>query len=76
MQWLSLIVALLQAISALTSYLKEKKLIEAATADLLKKQLDGASEIIAKAKAARKAAADKSAASGGVLDESDPNLRD
>lgn len=76
MQWLSLILALVKAVGALSDYLKQKQLIDAATADLLIKQMEAAGEIVSKAKAARKAAADKHAATGGVLDESDPNLRD
>lgn len=71
MNWLSLLLALFKAVDALTSYLKQRQLIDAATADLLLKQGEASRAIIDKANAARTAAGD-----GSVLDESDPNLRD
>lgn len=76
MGWLSLIIALLKAIDSLSDYLAQKKLIDAATANLLKEQMGVSRELVDKALAARKTAADKHASTGGVLDESDPNLRD
>lgn len=76
MAWLSLIIALLKAVSALSEYAKQKQLIDAATADLLTKQMEAAGELVQKARDARRAAADKFDAAGGVPDPKDPNLRD
>ena len=76
MAWLSLIVALLKAASSITEYLKQKQIIDAATAEALKKNMETSRELISKAQTARKAATDKFDSTGGLLDDKDPNLRD
>lgn len=76
MAWLSVIIALLKAVSGLTDYLQQRDLIEIAQAEIIKKNMENALNAVQKAKAARKAAADKFDAANGVPDESDKNLRD
>lgn len=76
MAWLSFLIALLKAVSGLTDYLQQRKLIEATQAEIIKKNMENAVSAIEKAKSARKAAIDKFNAADGVPDESDPNLRD
>ena len=76
MAWLSFLIALLKAVSGLTDYLQQRELIEAAQAEIIKKNAENAINAVEKAKSARKAAVDKFRDAGGVPDESDPNLRD
>lgn len=76
MAWLSLLLALLQAVNSLVSYMEKKQVIEGAQADMLKSMMEAALDLTNEINAARKSAADKFAASGGVPDDKDPYLRD
>lgn len=76
MTWLNVLLALLKIAGSLTDYLQQRRIIEGAQAELLKKQLEAASEIVTTTNKARADAAARFDAAGGVPDESDPNLRD
>lgn len=74
--WLSLLVALLKVAGSLSDYLRQKQLINAAQAEVIKANMETALAIISDANKARADAGAKFDATGGVPDDSDPNLRD
>lgn len=76
MTLIALLRAILSFASAFTGYLQQRKLIDLAQAAVLKENLEVALETLTKAQAARDAATTRFDATGGVPDESDPNLRD
>lgn len=76
MVWLNVLVALLKVAGGLTDYLQQRKIIEGAQAQVALKSLEAALDAIEKSNKARKSAADKFDAGGGVPDPIDPNLRD
>lgn len=76
MNWLAVLRALLGLASSITTYLQNKQLIEAGEALAIAEGLKNAQEAINKANQARRAAERKFDESGGVPDDSDPNLRD
>lgn len=76
MGWLGLLRTLLGLTASLTSYLKDKQLIEAGEAQAIAEGLHDAQVAVAKARRARRAAVDKFNKRDGLPDEDDPNLRD
>lgn len=76
MNWLAILRALLGLASSITSYLQERQLIEAGEARAIAEGLKNAQDAITKANQARRTAERKFDESGGVPDDSDPNLRD
>lgn len=74
------VVALLQYLfkfaNAIVGYLQQRQLVDNAQAAVIAKNLENSLAILTKAISARDAAVGKFRSTGGVPDESDPNLRD
>lgn len=74
------IVALLQYLfrfaGSVVSYLQQRQLVDSAQAAVLAKNLESSLDTLTQAIKAREAAAARFRSSGGVPDDSDPNLRD
>jgi hypothetical protein len=73
MSWLAILAAVIKAVSALTSYLKDKQAIDAGTAQAVAAQLKGAIDEIQKATSARDAVR---AIPVEQLRDEDPDSRD
>lgn len=76
MTLIALLRAVLSFASAFTGYLQQRQLIDQAQAAVMKTNLEVALDTLTKAQTARDNAAAHFDATGGVPDESDPNLRD
>lgn len=72
--WLSIVSAALTIISGLVGYFKDKKLIEAATAEVLAAHLKGALDEIQRADAVRDSV--RKHFTADLLPSDDPNRRD
>lgn len=74
--WISILLAVVKVAGSLTSYLQQKKLIEAGEANIINKNLKDALHVIETANKARDTALADFDRNNGVPDPSDKNLRD
>ncbi|MEI2387625.1 hypothetical protein [Breoghania sp. JC706] len=76
MTWLKIILAALSLLRKFVGFLGDRQLLDAGAAEAIAAQLEASRDAANKAEAASDAAIARFDASGGVPDDSDPNLRD
>jgi len=76
MVWLSLLKVVLGLASSLSSYLRDKGLLEAGETKELSKMLDNSIDILDRSNTSRNDAIKRFDDTDGVPDDNDPNLRD
>ena len=76
MTWLRIILAALSLLRKFVAFLGERQLLEAGAAEAIAAQLEASRDAATKAEAASDAAITRFDASGGLPDDTDPNLRD
>lgn len=76
MSWLALLRLVLSLAQSLTSYLNNKRLIDAGEAKAIARQLESSLNAVERASTARAGAVDAFGKRDGVPDDEDPNLRD